>query len=87
MCTIPFRGGAELNNYPSMLGDELIVKLGGEHDGFFSPKDPTEIVEGCLPLILAKAASGRCKPHVPSLALSPPSLAPRCRLPTHLSTP
>lgn len=55
MLTIPFRGGAETGEG----GVEMNVNLGGESNGSFSVSYPQEIVEACLPLILAKAASGR----------------------------
>ena len=54
MLTIPFRGGAETGD-----GGEMNVNLGGESNGSFSVSYPQEIVEACLPLVLAKAASGR----------------------------
>ena len=61
MCTIPFRGGAEVGDV-----DRLTVDLGGDcQTANFDlsaydqePDSPSALVQVCLPLILAKAACG-----------------------------
>ena len=77
MNTIPFRGGAELGE-----GEVLNVSLGGESDASICVGSPDDIAGACMPLILAKAASGECGVHSPApRTYAHPSTFTKCHHP------